>query len=125
MTEEIWKPMKFNSEYEISNLGRVKHLAHDTPYTRNGIEYVRHYDEYILSTRMDECYRYGCPTGEFYKIARISGGSILVADEVLKAFTNKKIYYSNKIIYKDGNPENCSLENLDYDEKNNIYPQVA
>ena len=120
MTEEIWKPLKYNKEYEVSNLGRIKHLAHDTVYKVKGKKRTRHYDEYILTTRMSEYYNGYTPTGKYFKEARINGGcGISVAEEVLHAFTDKSIYYSSKIIYKDGNPENCNLDNLDYDEKNN------
>lgn len=122
--EEIWKRMGYTGcEYAVSNLGNVKHLAHDVVIKgkRNRKRYIRHYDEYILGTRMVERYDYGIPTGKFFKEARIDGGcEVSVAEEVLHAFTNKKVLYNSKIIYKDGNPENCCLDNLDYDEKNNI-----
>lgn len=120
MTEEIWKPMKYHPEYVVSNFGNIKHLARDTSYKRKGKTYIRHYDEHQLSTRMVEYYYRDCPTGQFFKEVRINGGcGISVAEEVLSAFTDKVIYFSDKIIYKDGNPENCHLENLDYDESSN------
>lgn len=33
---------------QVSNLGRIKRLAYDSVYTRNGCSYVRHFDERLL-----------------------------------------------------------------------------
>lgn len=118
MSEEIWKPMKYCDGHEISNFGNVKRLAHDVVIKgkRNRKRHVRHYDDCILSSRMTERYDGSYPTGKFYKEARVNGGcSISIAESVLQSFKNIPVYDIDNIIYKDGNPENCNLDNLDYD----------
>lgn len=122
MTEEIWKPISSAEGFAVSNLGRVKHLAHDTTFKMGRKKYTRHYEENILSSRMKEFvssipFRH---CGKYFKEVRINYCSLCVAELVLNAFTDKKVYYCSKIEYKDGNPENCCLDNLDYDESNNI-----
>lgn len=116
MTEEIWKPMKYCQGYEISNFGNVKHLAYDSVYKVKGKKRTRHYNDYILSSRMTERYDGFHPTGKWYKSARVNGScDICIAESVLQSFKNISIYDIDNIIYKDGNPENCNLDNLDYD----------
>ena len=45
-------------------------------------------------------------------VIRIGGKRLVLKNEVIKAFTNKKVVNHWQIQHKDGNPENCKLNNL-------------
>lgn len=45
-------------------------------------------------------------------VIRIGGERLVLKNEVIKAFTNKKVVKHWQIQHKDGNPENCKLNNL-------------
>lgn len=45
-------------------------------------------------------------------VIRIGGKRLILKNEVIKAFTNKKVVNHWQIQHRDGNPENCKLNNL-------------
>lgn len=56
-------------------------------------------------------------------VIRINNKRLILKNEVIKAFTNKKVMNYWQVQHKDGNPENCSLNNLIWisQDEMNIY----
>lgn len=113
--KEIWKDIpRFESVYQVSNFGRVKRL----PYTKlqyNGGSYK--VKERILRSKRKERFEV-CLYDDGYK------KSVCVNRVVYSVFNNVKVQRNHLIIPKDGNPLNCSLENLKLITKRNFVAAV-
>lgn len=56
---EIWKPIKgYETKYSVSNLGRVKRLAHNIEMKLKAYKQVAHYKEQILKLSVKGKYGY-------------------------------------------------------------------
>lgn len=104
--KEIWKPLReSNNEIEISNLGRVKRVF---PLARKPESYC-----YAITLG-------GSGTAQSYITTSAGRRMITVAREVLITFENAT--RPQKIKYKDGDPLNCRIDNLEYTEKGEYVP---
>ena len=89
-TQEMWKPIKENTNYEISNLGHIRHKDRPNQYLKsmdNKIQ-VKLSKNGVVS---------------FYNIPKL----------VLSTFTGTTISKNEHIKHIDGNKENNSLENIE------------
>lgn len=88
-TQEIWKPIKENTNYEISNLGHIRHKDRPNQYLKpiNGKTQVKLFKDGIIS---------------FYSVPRL----------VLSTFAGVELPKNEIVKHIDGNKENNSLKNL-------------
>lgn len=106
--EEVWVPLLhkgFENTHEISNLGRVRCLS---PTRKNKVV------PYIVKTKV---YRDNILIARLYN--QDSSTMISIAYDVLKSFGFKK-FESSTIEYKDGDRNNCNINNLYFVKKVHI-----
>ena len=96
---ERWKQLP-GFHYQISNHGRVRTVDKEV-FTKEGIRRV--YKGKLIKTFKKDNELY------FYIVRDGRPGKIKLAKVMLKLFLNKEAKY---IDYKDGNMENCKIDNL-------------
>lgn len=113
ITEEIWKPVEgLEDYYEVSNTGKVRskdrvvilkgaRRGEKRTYSGKEIHPLKSKDHMYVKLHK----------GGFY--ISISVGK-LVAQHFLDGFKESGRYSVN---YKDGNPYNCAVDNLDYSRR--------
>ena len=99
-SNEVWEPLKFNSNYMVSNMGRVKSLDRDIPYTQK--------NQY----------------GETKSVKRLKGKILAPrATKVgyLRVQICNKDHYIHRLVAEAfiGNIEGLEINHIDGDKKNN------
>lgn len=104
-TKEIWKDVTINTNYEVSNLGRVRAKARNVP-TKNG-GFRKKKEHYLTQTN----YHGYLHVGFLVKGKLVSP---LVHRLVMHAFVGEKPYPEWEIDHINGNSLDNRLENLEY-----------
>ena len=103
--KEIWKPIDgYIGLYEISNLGRVKHLAREKLHKHD----IYADKEFIVKSKISRGYEQVHLKNEF-KIGTLYYVHRLVALSFIKNLENKK-----HVNHKDGNKSNNNANNLEW-----------
>lgn len=102
---EIWKLTEF-PYYVISNLGRLKRLAHTAIIKREGAEYLQSYPERICRPSVNQ---HGYLTFQFRRYKKAKLIHRLVAEAFVANPDNLPI-----INHKDENPSNNKADNLEW-----------
>lgn len=119
MLQEVWKPIaRYEGQYEVSNLGRVKSLDR-VQIRSNGVAVCEHHIKgQILKPYM---------TGKLprrYPTVRLNGKGYKVHRLVAKAFIPNPDNLP-QINHIDGNKENNCVDNLEWcDYQHNVYHAI-
>lgn len=109
-TNEIWKPVEgFEGYYEVSNTGKVRSLPRTVVLEGKRAGQVRHYEGKELKNMLSADH----VIVKLYKEGQVNSITVgrLVALHFLPGFKESG---ASCVAYKDGNPENCNVENLTY-----------
>lgn len=109
-TNEIWKPVEgFEGYYEVSNTGKVRSLPRTVILEGKRAGQVRHYEGKELKNMLSADH----VIVKLYKEGQVNSITVgrLVALHFLPGFKESG---ASCVAYKDGNPENCNVENLTY-----------
>ena len=107
---EIWKPVEgFEGYYEVSNTGKVRSLPRTVILEGKRAGQVRHYEGKELKNMLSADH----VIVKLYKEGQVNSITVgrLVALHFLPGFKESG---ASCVAYKDGNPENCNVENLTY-----------
>lgn len=108
MSKEEWRAIKGFSQYQVSNLGRVKSLSH--AYTRvDGVSGIR--KEKILSTKRTNKLAY------INVVLKADDGithNLVIHKLVAEAFLLRDTPDKNVVNHKDGNKHNNIVTNLEW-----------
>lgn len=110
VTNEIWKPVEgFEGYYEVSNTGKVRSLPRTVVLEGKRAGQVRHYEGKELKNMLSADH----VIVKLYKEGQVNSITVgrLVALHFLPGFKESG---ASCVAYKDGNPENCNVENLTY-----------
>ena len=102
---EIWKPIKTESGYEVSNLGRVRSVDRCGCVFLYGKNRIRHYKGRVLAQSLDgkKNYRQVNICGRVYSVHRL----------VAEAFVDNPNDYK-EVNHKDENKQNNEASNLEW-----------
>jgi len=109
--KEEWRPIPGYTGYEASNKGRVRsYRKTGRPKRHQRAELID--EPHILKQHSSPHGKYSYPSVLLVGKKRLMFRS--VAHLVMTAFDNPRLSKKHHIIYKDGNKENCQLENLEW-----------
>lgn len=106
---EIWEPVEgFEGYYEVSNTGKVRSVERTIPLEGKRKGQVRKYS----SRELKPLFTQGHTIVKLYKegVSQSIGVGKLVALHFLEGFKESG---RSKVRYKDGNIENCNVNNLE------------
>lgn len=95
--QEIWAEIEGFSNYQISNLGRVKSLNYNNTGQEQILKPKKKKNNGLLEITLSKNNKFNYRT-----VCRL----------VIETFTDIKLNRNDIVMYKDNNKDNCSLENL-------------
>lgn len=117
MVTEVWKPVEgYEGYYEVSNTGKVRSLPRTVTLDGKRSGQARKY----AGKELKKLHTADHVIVKLYKDGNILSISVgrLVALHFLEGFRESG---AGQVKYKDGNPENCNVENLTYKGDTNEY----